>query len=185
MSSRWLAPAPQSVFEEAHRTGAPILRPLLFEWPEDESTYAADDEFLVGPALLVAPIAVPGVAYRHVYLPRGAWDNAFESLLTFVRNEIARPNIGEHDADKHVPFLWTIFLFVLFNNLLGMLPFMGSATASIYVTGALAVVVFFAIHGSAIVKMGFVHYVESLWPHFGRWAGRSRARRRPRTCRFG
>src|SRR5260370_20400148 len=56
-------------------------------------------------------------------LPKGPWWNAFESLLAFVRNEIAKPALGEHDADKFVPFLWTTFLFVLFFNLLGMIPF--------------------------------------------------------------
>jgi F-type H+-transporting ATPase subunit a len=118
-------------------------------------------------ALLVAAIYIPMARrLQRGDVPRGAWDNTFESLLTFIRNEIARPNIGEHDADRFVPFLWTLFLFVLFNNLLGMVPFLGSATASIYVTGALAVIAFFAIHGSAIAKMGFAHYVESLWPHF-------------------
>jgi alpha-glucosidase len=62
-----------TLFEEAHRTGAPILRPLLFEFPDDEATYTTDDEFLVGSALLVAPIARPGLEYRHVYLPHGTW----------------------------------------------------------------------------------------------------------------
>jgi alpha-glucosidase len=68
-----LIPYLYTLFEEAHRTGAPILRPLLFEYPDDAATYATDDEFLVGSALLVAPIARPGVEYRHVYLPRGTW----------------------------------------------------------------------------------------------------------------
>jgi alpha-glucosidase len=68
-----LIPYLYTLFEEAHRSGAPILRPLLFEFPDDETTYATDDEFLVGSALLVAPIARPGVEYRHVYLPRGTW----------------------------------------------------------------------------------------------------------------
>src|SRR5438128_410926 len=58
-------------FEEAHRTGAPILRPLLFNWRDDEVTYTADDEFLFGPSIIVVPIARPGIEYRHVYLPRG------------------------------------------------------------------------------------------------------------------
>jgi F-type H+-transporting ATPase subunit a len=97
--------------------------------------------------------------------PRGAWDNAFEVLLTFIRDEVARPNIGEHDADRHVPFLWTLFLFILFNNLLGMIPFAGSPTASIFVTGGLALVAFLAIHGAAIAKMGPGHYLLSYWPH--------------------
>src|SRR5579859_3555107 len=68
-----LVPYLYSLFEESHRTGAPILRPLLFEFPDDVTTYSADDEFLVGEALLVAPIARPGTEYRHVYVPRGTW----------------------------------------------------------------------------------------------------------------
>jgi alpha-glucosidase len=68
-----LLPYLYSLFEECHRTGAPILRPLLFEYPEDETTYAADDEFLLGSSLLIAPITRPGVEHRHVYLPRGTW----------------------------------------------------------------------------------------------------------------
>jgi alpha-glucosidase len=68
-----LLPYLYTLFEECHRTGAPILRPLLFEYPEDETTYAADDEFLLGGALLVAPISRPGIEHRHVYLPEGSW----------------------------------------------------------------------------------------------------------------
>jgi alpha-glucosidase len=68
-----LIPYLYTVFEMCHSTGFPILRPLLFEYPEDETTYTADDEFLVGDALLVAPVARPGIEHRHVYLPRGCW----------------------------------------------------------------------------------------------------------------
>jgi alpha-glucosidase len=68
-----LLPYLYTLFEECHRSGAPILRPLLFKYPDDETTYAADDEFLLGDALLVAPITRPGVEHRHVYLPEGTW----------------------------------------------------------------------------------------------------------------
>ena len=68
-----LLPYLYTLFEECHRTGAPILRPLLFEHPDDPETYAADDEFLLGSALLVAPITRPGIEHRHVYLPAGTW----------------------------------------------------------------------------------------------------------------
>jgi F-type H+-transporting ATPase subunit a len=98
-------------------------------------------------------------------LPRGPWWNAFESLLTFIRDDVAKPSLGEHDADRYVPFLWTLFLFILFMNLLGMIPFMGSPTASIWVTGGLAVCSFIMMHAAAIVKMGGFHYLQSLWPH--------------------
>ena len=70
-----LLPYFYTLFEECNRTGAPIVRPLLFEYPDDETTYAMDDEFLVGDALLVAPITRPGIEHRHVYLPRGTWSH--------------------------------------------------------------------------------------------------------------
>jgi F-type H+-transporting ATPase subunit a len=106
-------------------------------------------------SLLVLAIFIPlGQRIRHGEPARGWFWNCFEVLLTFVRNEIAKPSLGEDKADTYVPFLWTMFLFILVNNLLGMIPFLGSATASIYVTGALALIVFFAIHGSAIMSMG-------------------------------
>jgi F-type H+-transporting ATPase subunit a len=115
---------------------------------------------------LIAAIYIPLARRARSGDPvRGPWDNAFETLLTFIRNEVALPNLGEHDADRHVPFLWTLFLFILFCNLLGMFPFMGSPTASIYVTGALALVTFLTINGAAIAKMGIKHYLEAQWPH--------------------
>jgi F-type H+-transporting ATPase subunit a len=116
-------------------------------------------------AILIAAIFIP--LCRRLARgepPRGPWDNAFEGLLLFIRDHIAKPNLGA-DADKYVPFLWTVGLFVLFNNLLGMLPWMGSPTANLYVTGALALCAFIAMHGAAAVKMGGWHYLKSLWPH--------------------
>jgi F-type H+-transporting ATPase subunit a len=118
-------------------------------------------------ALLVIAIYVP--LARKVQtggVTRGSWNNFFEVLLTFIRDQVAKPALGGHDADKHLPFLWTLFLFILFNNLLGMIPFGGSATASIFVTLGLALCVFLYMHGSAIAKMGWGHYFMSLWPDF-------------------
>jgi alpha-glucosidase len=68
-----LLPYLYTLFEECHRTGAPILRPLFWAYPEDAATYSMEDEFLCGDALLVAPVTRPGVEYRHVYLPGGSW----------------------------------------------------------------------------------------------------------------
>lgn len=97
--------------------------------------------------------------------PKGLWDNTFESLLTFIRERVVRPNIGSHDCDRLVPFFWSIFLFILLCNLLGMIPFMGSPTASIAVTAALALCAFLAIHGIAIAHHGFGHYFKHHFPH--------------------
>lgn len=109
---------------------------------------------LVLAALLIIVIYVPiARRARSGGPPRGGWWNAFESLLTFLRNDVAKPCIGQ-DADRYVPFLWTTFLFILFCNLFGMFPFLGSPTASFSVTLGLALVTFLFIHGSAIIGMG-------------------------------
>jgi F-type H+-transporting ATPase subunit a len=116
-------------------------------------------------ALLVIAFYVPLAQRLRSGEPPSGWQqNLRESLLTFIRDEVAKPAIG-HDADKYVPFLWTLFLFILFNNILGLLPFCGSATGNIFVTAGLALCVFFAIHGSAAAKMGFGNYIGSMWPH--------------------
>jgi F-type H+-transporting ATPase subunit a len=98
-------------------------------------------------------------------LPKGPWWNAFESLLTFIRNEVAKPNLGDHEADRFVPFLWTLFLFILFCNLLGLFPFLGSPTASIWMTAGLAICSFIMLHAPAIAKKGLWGYLKSIWPH--------------------
>jgi alpha-glucosidase len=68
-----LLPYLYTLFEECHRTGAPILRPLLFDYPDDEAAFTADAESLPGDALLVAPVTRPGVSHRSAYLPPGTW----------------------------------------------------------------------------------------------------------------
>jgi len=91
-----LLPYLYTLFEECHRTGAPILRPLLFEYPEDETTYNADDEFLLGSALLVAPITRPGIEHRHVYLPQGTWFHYWTGgRLDGPAHVLARAPLGE------------------------------------------------------------------------------------------
>ena len=69
-----------------------------------------------------------------------------------------------HYADRYVPFLWTLFLFVLVCNLLGMVPFLGSPTAEFSVTLVFAVTVFLIIHVSSIRKLGLLKYVKSFVP---------------------
>jgi F0F1-type ATP synthase membrane subunit a len=91
--------------------------------------------------------------------PTGA-KNFFESILEFLRIEVFRPALKEH-TDKFVPFLWTVFFFIGFCNILGCIPFTdffelisggriqhlgGTATGSINTTATLAIVAFFFIH---------------------------------------
>ncbi len=57
--------------------------------------------------------------------PRGRWWNMFEVMVLFIRDQVARPAIGRHDADRFLPFLWTMFFFILFLNLIGLVPWGG------------------------------------------------------------
>ncbi len=78
-----LLPYIYSLFYEHFRRGYPVMRPLVFEFPDDEEAGRVDDEFLLGPSLLVAPVLREGARSREVYLPRGVWydfwtDRAYE-----------------------------------------------------------------------------------------------------------
>lgn len=69
-----LLPYLYTLFHEHTETGAPVMRPLWFEYPDDVRTYLVEDQYLVGRDLLVAPVVTEGVAKRRVYFPKGsAW----------------------------------------------------------------------------------------------------------------
>jgi alpha-glucosidase (family GH31 glycosyl hydrolase) len=67
-----LAPYIWDQVQHSLSTGDPIMRPLFFEFPADRRTYALDDEWMLGPAVLAAPVVRTGAA-RDVYLPAGTW----------------------------------------------------------------------------------------------------------------
>ncbi|PLR78908.1 alpha-glucosidase [Bacillus sp. V3-13] len=69
---QWL-PHLYSLFAEAHRSGTPVMRPLMLEYPHDANTYHLSDQFMVGDNVIVAPIMQPGTEHRAVYLPEGSW----------------------------------------------------------------------------------------------------------------
>jgi F-type H+-transporting ATPase subunit a len=142
---------------------------------------------------------------------KGAIANLFESMILFVRDQIARPAIDshdhghhgdagheghghveidhhdhhdghtaaalagaggpavvvhreEHDGDRFVPLLLTLFFFVLGCNLLGMVPWAGSPTASFSVTLALAGVTFLTVVVAGMLKFGFVGFFTNQVP---------------------
>ncbi|MHB1405905.1 MAG: glycoside hydrolase family 31 protein [Desulfitobacteriaceae bacterium] len=70
-----LLPTLYSLFEEASVTGNPILRPLFWEFPEDDTAWGINDELLLGKDCLIAPIVQKGARERLVYLPAGVWQN--------------------------------------------------------------------------------------------------------------
>ncbi|MYS24594.1 Glycosyl hydrolases family 31, partial [Streptomyces sp. DvalAA-14] len=67
-----LAPYIEAQVRRAVRTGEPIMKPLFFNHPQDEATYAINDQWLLGDALLAAPVLADG-ARRDIHLPPGRW----------------------------------------------------------------------------------------------------------------
>lgn len=94
-----------------------------------------------------------------VTAPRGVFQNMFESAVVFVRDEIAKPNIGDK-YPRFLPFLLTAFFFILFCNILGLVPFGGAATSNISVTVVLAAFTF--VLGQVFASKD--HWKHIFWP---------------------
>lgn len=121
----------------------------------------------------------------------GRWWNFWETLAIYLRDNVVRPTIGDghhghddhgpghgdhghshatpaaihaHPADQYLPFIWSCFFYVLICNLLGAIPWLGSATGEINVTGALAVTVFGAVVAFGSKELGFGGFLKALCP---------------------
>ena len=96
--------------------------------------------------LLVIFLSIAKSAKQRVnQVPRGL-QNLFEPIILFIRDEVAKPAIGEKKFEKFMPFLLTAFFFILINNLLGLIPifpFGANVTGNIAVTLVLAMFTFF------------------------------------------
>jgi F-type H+-transporting ATPase subunit a len=88
---------------------------------------------------------------------------AVEEVVLFVRG-IAVRGIGEHDADRYTPYLCTIFFFVLFCGLIGVLPFTATATGNIAVTASLAMCTFVLTQIAGMRSQGVIGYWTHLVP---------------------
>jgi F-type H+-transporting ATPase subunit a len=75
--------------------------------------------------------------------PKGK-QSLLEPVITFVRDEVAKPNLG-HKADKYLPYLLTVFFFILINNIVGLIPGTANVTGNIAFTVVLGVISFVVI----------------------------------------
>lgn len=102
------------------------------------------------------------VARRHVTGkgPRG-FGAAVEALVLFVRNDVAIASIG-HGGERFAPFILTLFFFILYCNLLGLLPWGATPTGNVAVTGALALLSFLVIEISGFRALGPKGYLKTI-----------------------
>jgi F-type H+-transporting ATPase subunit a len=142
---------------------------------------------LLGPYVAKRIASGPEQEGDERYLTKNRFVEMVEIMCVGIRDGILEPLLGRRTA-KFTPFLLALFFFILINNLLGLIPiadilhlfvpawrdkhitpFGGTATQSIWVTGALALVAFLVINGSGVREMGVVEYFKHLtagtpWP---------------------
>jgi F-type H+-transporting ATPase subunit a len=120
----------------------------------------------VAVALIICALFM-GLAFRirHGGTPKGRLWNMLEAFLIYLRDFVSVPAIGSHDTHRFGPLVWTVFFFVLGCNLMGMLPWAGSPTASFAVTAALAFVVFVTVIGSGMARLGLWGFWKAQVPH--------------------
>lgn len=97
--------------------------------------------FITSALLLMVFLSVAGSYKRNKGKAPSGLQSFFEPVIIFVRDEIAKPNIGHH-YEKYFPYLLTLFFFILFGNILGLLPGAGNLTGNIAITMVLAIFTF-------------------------------------------
>lgn len=112
----------------------------------------------------LAVILVIGFIFLAGRKPRlipSTFQSIAEYAIVFIRDNIVLEVMGREGL-PWVPFLTTLFLFILFNNLLGLFPGLATPTSSIYITATLALIVFFSVHIVGVYRHGPIKYFRAV-----------------------
>ncbi|MCP4175498.1 MAG: F0F1 ATP synthase subunit A [Fuerstiella sp.] len=175
---------------DAHGHGTlDIFLPRIFDWELKINDYVLTDWQLTKfMALQVVAAVFVFVVFRGLAKriqngkpAKGRFWNFWEAIALFIRDEVVRPTIGDHHhdddghghqqgghpADQYLPFIWSCFFYILVCNLLGAVPWMGSATGNINVTGVLAISAFVATVVFGFRAMGPGGFFGNMEPDTG------------------
>ena len=94
--------------------------------------------------------------------PAKGFAGAMEATALYIRQEVILPNVGHH-GEGFVPYLLTLFFFILTMNLLGLLPWGATATGNIAVTAALALMAFITIEVAGMRALGAKGYLHTIF----------------------
>lgn len=170
--------------EEGHGEGIDFMHHILdsreIELPGTTLHLPAAGSWMVGPidmtptkhvvflglaALLTLLVLLPAAAMAgraREGRTRGRRHNAVEAVVLYIRDQVVMPNIG-HGGEKFAPFVITLFFFILFANLLGLVPWGSTATANISVTAALALMAFIVVEVGGMVALGPKGYLGTIF----------------------
>ncbi len=113
--------------------------------------------FLVLAGVLCIATLLPAASWHRRHLqdpgtPRG-FAGGIEAMVLYLRETVVLPNVGPH-GDAYTPYILSVFFFILFCNLLGLIPYGSTATGNVSVTAALALISFIVIEISGMVSLG-------------------------------
>lgn len=111
-------------------------------------------------ALVAIWVFMVGGMRKSALVP-GRWQSAVESIYEFI-GDMADQNVGP-EGRRYMPLLFSLFMFVLVCNVLGLLPYSFTVTSHIAVTAALAVLVFLLVLAIGFARHGF-HFLSLFWP---------------------
>ena len=124
--------------------------------------------FMFFAAFLVALLLIPAARRARRAHEAGAekgpkgGHNVVEAFVLFLRDEVAKPNVGPH-GERFYPYIIAVFFFILFGNLLGLLPWGASPTGNISVTAALALVTFVMVELAGVRELGLAGYSKTIF----------------------
>jgi F-type H+-transporting ATPase subunit a len=107
---------------------------------------------LISTLLLVGAARAQARHTRSAGHPKG-FAAGIEAMVLYIRDEVALKNLGHH-GEKYVPFILTLFFFILFANLLGLIPYGSTATGNISVTATLAIITFLVVEFAGMRAQG-------------------------------
>jgi F-type H+-transporting ATPase subunit a len=153
--------------------GRVVEGPFGWEWhlPTGWSLFGIDVSptrhvvfMIIAACLVLLTVWVGGYQIRRRHaLGKGpsGFGAAVEALVLFIRNDVAIANIG-HGGEKFAPYILTLFFFILYCNILGLLPWGATATGNLAVTGALALTAFVTIEVSGFIALGPKGYLKTI-----------------------
>jgi len=117
---------------------------------------------MLAAVLLVVILLYAASSNRKNKYPKGI-GNLIEVMILFIKNDIVIPSMGESGV-RFLPFFFTLFFFVLFANLLGLIPYLHTATGNVNITATLALITFGMTQVHGIKHNGFIGYFKGLMP---------------------
>ena len=116
-------------------------------------------------ALLMILVAFSGVP-NYLRTGKGGWvTRLMAGFCLWLRDDLVEPAMGKELSTKLLPLMMFLFFFILFMNVMGLTPMSVTPTASIFVTGALALITFSMMLVGGILAQGFVPFFKNLVPH--------------------